>query len=364
MSDVIDTAHEAEPQTPLSASALATIATLVPAKVFAPGGIDTLLTGLEAEVRAKAAPLQDISTEKNRKAIASLAYKVARSKTALDEMGKELGAEWKRRAGLVDADRRALRERLDALKAEVTAPLDRYEAEDTARITAHEAALAEIEALAETAGMTAAAVNERIWSVPTPSDRSWQEFQVRAERTIEWVQATLMTAHAEAMRREAQEAEVAAARAVEAARIAAENEAARIANEARIAANARAIAIIEADARAERERQAAALAIAAAEAKTAAAMHAADRAEADAAEAVEAERRRVAGIEAAEAAEAERRARSVAHRKRINGDILADMRAAMGDAEPRPDDAVLDTLMKRIIGAIARGEIRHVTLAY
>jgi colicin import membrane protein len=357
--------------------ALTTVATLVPKVVFAPGGVDKLLTALETEVRAQAGALRDISQPKNRKAITSLAYKVARSKTALDDMGKDLGAEWKRLAGLVDADRRNLRERLEALQAEVRAPLDRYEAEEEKRKAEHEAAIAAILAMGETEGMTAEQIAERQWTVPSNDERAWQEYAFRADEAINSVVERLATAHEAAVQREAAEAEAAAAHAAEAARIAAENEAARIAHEAQIAENARAVAIMEADAAAERERQAAALALAEAEAKTAAALAAAEqaakqaeadkvaaaaKAEADAAAAVEEERQRVASVQAAEAAEADRRARSKAHRQRINAEVLADMHVAIKDIELPPETAA--EVLKAVIIAIARGGIRHVELTY
>lgn len=357
--------------------ALATVATLVPKVVFAPGGVDRLLTALETEVRTQAKALLDISQPKNRKAITSLAYKVARSKTALDDMGKDLGAEWKRLAGLVDADRRSLRERLDALQTEVRAPLDRYEAEEEKRKAEHEAAIAAILAMGEVDGLSSAEISERQWTVPSNDDRAWQEYAFRADAAITTVIERLAAAHEAAVQREAEAAEAAAAHAAEAARITAENEAARLAHEAQIAENARAVAIMEADAAAERERQAAALALAEAEAKTAAALAAAEqaakqaeadkvaavaKAEADAAAAVEAERRRVASVAAAEAAEQERRERSKAHRKRINGEVLADMIQAVGETEIRSE--VLIAVLKLVISATARGEIRHVELSY
>lgn len=357
--------------------ALATVTTLVPTVVFAPGGVDKLLTALETDVRTQAGKLRDISQPKNRKAIASLAYKVARSKTALDDMGKDLGAEWKRLAGLVDADRKSLRDRLDALKAEVSAPLDRYEAEEAQRKADHEAAIVAIQALADTAGMTAEQIAERMWSMPSLDDRAWQEYAYRAETAMTEVVAALTKAHDDAVQREAAEAEAAAAHAAEAARIAEANEAARLAHEAQIAENARAVAIMEADAKAERERQAAALALAEAEAKTAAALKAAEdaakqaeadkvaaaaKAEADAAAAVEAERRRVAAEAAAEAAEAARRETSKAHRKRINAQVLADMHMAIKDIELPAETAA--AVLKAVIIAIALQKVRHVSIDY
>lgn len=69
----------------------------------------------------------DISTDKGRKAIASLAYKIARTKTAIDAAGKELNDEARQKINAVDAERRAVREHFDALSAKVRQPLTEWE---------------------------------------------------------------------------------------------------------------------------------------------------------------------------------------------------------------------------------------------
>ena len=65
-------------------TALATIENKPATELFKPGAIDPILDAIRAEVRREAACL-DISTEANRKAIASLAFKVAKSKTFVDK---------------------------------------------------------------------------------------------------------------------------------------------------------------------------------------------------------------------------------------------------------------------------------------
>ena len=68
-------------------TALVRLESCTAVQIFGPGFIDPLLDQLEAEAKAEAAKL-DISTEANRKALASLAYKVARSKTFIDDQRK------------------------------------------------------------------------------------------------------------------------------------------------------------------------------------------------------------------------------------------------------------------------------------
>ena len=63
-----------------------------------------------------------------------MAYKVARSKTTLDDIGKELVAGWKDQAKEVDANRKLARETLDALKIKVRKPLTDWEEKEAKRI--------------------------------------------------------------------------------------------------------------------------------------------------------------------------------------------------------------------------------------
>lgn len=76
----------------------------------------------------------DVTTAKGRKEIASLAYKIARSKTAIDDAGKKLNEEQRAQIAAVDASRRSIREELDRLKDEVRRPLDEWEKAEDERV--------------------------------------------------------------------------------------------------------------------------------------------------------------------------------------------------------------------------------------
>ncbi|HCC2580358.1 TPA: hypothetical protein M4189_004193 [Klebsiella pneumoniae] len=107
--------------------------------------LDSLIEAIEKEARSL---VPDMTTKKGRDAIASMAHKVARSKTYIDNAGKDLVAELKALPKQIDESRRVVRERLDALKDEVRRPLTEWEAEQE-RIKAEEAMLAlHVEALA------------------------------------------------------------------------------------------------------------------------------------------------------------------------------------------------------------------------
>lgn len=114
------------------------------AEVFAtPDSLTALIHGIRAEVVTET---PDLSTAASRQRIASLAYKVARSKTALDDLGKQLVAEWKTKSAAVDKERKRVREELDALRDEVRKPLTDWEAEQAS--IAAEAARIEAERIA------------------------------------------------------------------------------------------------------------------------------------------------------------------------------------------------------------------------
>jgi hypothetical protein len=95
-----------------------------------PQSIDAVLAEIEATVKASAATVE---TRKGRDEIKSLAYKVSRSKTALDAAGKDLTEDARNRIKAVDAERKRIRDRLDALRDEVRKPLDEWEEREAQR---------------------------------------------------------------------------------------------------------------------------------------------------------------------------------------------------------------------------------------
>lgn len=102
-----------------------------------------LVTGIEQEARKLAEGL-DVEKKKDRDELASIAYKVARSKTTIDNAGKDFVADLKMQAKLIDERRKATREQLDALRDEIRAPVNRWEENESARIQGYIDAVQEI----------------------------------------------------------------------------------------------------------------------------------------------------------------------------------------------------------------------------
>ncbi len=277
--------------------------------------LDPIIEQIEKEARSL---VPDVSTRKGRDAIASMAHKVARSKTYIDNAGKDLVAELKALPKQIDESRRVVRERLDALKDEVRRPLNEWEAEQE-RIKAEEAMTAlHVEALEMNARFDQElaarfeADHELALLENYKFDREREEQRRQAEQAQRERDEQLQREAAEKAQREAEErhradieaaarreAEVKArAEAAERQRIEAEQRAQREAEEARL--------------RAEREKQAA---IAAEQRK---AQEEADRIkrEAEAKEAARlAEEQRIAD-------ETAKREADVKHRKTVGTEIV------------------------------------------
>ncbi|HHT3633811.1 TPA: hypothetical protein ACTYMT_004769 [Enterobacter hormaechei] len=222
--------------------------------------LDPIIEAIEKEARSL---VPDVSTRKGRDAIASMAHKVARSKTYIDNAGKDLVAELKALPKQIDESRRVVRERLDALKDEVRRPLTEWEAEQE-RIKAEEAmnalhaeALVMNESIDLQRAIQFEADHEMALLMNDKFDREREEQRRLAEQAQRERDERLKQEAAEQARRDAEarhkaEIEAAARREVE------EKARAELAERQRVEAEQRAAREKqEAEARAEREKAAA-----------------------------------------------------------------------------------------------------------
>ncbi|MBE4860025.1 MULTISPECIES: hypothetical protein [Enterobacter cloacae complex] len=281
--------------------------------------LDPIIEAIEKEARSL---VPDVSTRKGRDAIASMAHKVARSKTYIDNAGKDLVAELKALPKQIDESRRIVRERLDALKDEVRRPLTEWEAEQE-RIKAEEAMNAmHAEALEmnirfdQELAAKFEADHEMALLMNKDFDRDREEQRRQAEQA--------QREHEERIKREAAE-------------------------QARRDAEAKHKAEIEAAARREAEE------------KAREKQEAEERARREKEEAVAAERRRQEEAEAARLAEEQRKAEEEArraadkeHRRTVNRRVYADL-IAQGIPEEFAQKAVL---------AIAGGKVQDAHIKY
>lgn len=297
-----------------------------------PAGLDPYLAKIKEELDAF---VPDVSTKKGRDAIASIAYRVAKGKTALDNIGKELVAELKDVPKKIDAERKRMRDLLDQWKDEVRKPLTDWEEAEAAREARHKAGIEWFNLRAkEHHDLDLLELRASLAEVDSKAvDQSWEEYEAEAHRAKAKAMDTLTAAVVAREKYEAEQAELAKLRAEAAAREQKERE-------ERIAREEAELAQREAEAKAQAEREAAikreAEAAAAAERRELELKLAAERAEREKAEALQreqqarvdaerreaeavaAEQRRVAAIAEAEAREAKRREADKAHKTAIN----------------------------------------------
>ena len=312
----------------------------------------------------------DMSKRKDREACASDAYKVARSKTAMEKLGAAVSAELKDLPKKVDAGRRYLKDGLEAIQDQVREPLTKWEEAEEARIAYHKHELAMLESFAECGDLDAAMIRGNIETVEDVAiDESWEEFEAEAHRakakTLEIMRAALVARE----KYESEQAELARLRA-EAEERRKQDEADRIAREAaeRATREAEAKAQAEREAAAQREAEAKAAAERAererleaierqkqAEARAEAERLAAEeRAKLAAEEARQAEIKRQADAKAAEEAEQRRREADKAHKTKIMGEAK---RAFMSMN-------LSEEIARAIVLKIVRGEIPNISIKF
>ncbi|EPK3139474.1 hypothetical protein [Enterobacter cloacae] len=334
--------------------------------------LDPIIEAIEKEARSL---VPDVSTRKGRDAIASMAHKVARSKTYIDNAGKDLVAELKALPKQIDESRRIVRERLDALKDEVRKPLTDWENAESARKEALQQRLADLQALADVIDsvgnyLPSVEIQQRIESAKAVAlDDSWQEVAAEAgvakDATIQQLEAAMIVA--KQREHEAAELERLRKEAEEKARLEREENIRREAAEkARRDAEAKHKAELEAAARREAEEKARAEAAERQRIETEQRAErekkeTEERARREKEEAVAAERRRREEAEAARLAEEQRKAEEEArraadkeHRRTVNRRVIADL-IAQGIPEEFAQKALL---------AIAGGKVQNAHIKY
>jgi hypothetical protein len=328
---------------------------------------------LLAEIRQKATSLvPDIATAKGRKEIASIAHAVARTKTYLDGLGKEQTDKFKEIPKRIDANRKQIRDSLDALKDEVRAPLTQFEKAEAARVEALQSRLARLNELGTSASIEIAAADLQAMLLEveqTSLDDTWQELLPQAsiakELAAKRLGETLIArqkyeseqAELEELRQKQAEQEridrerLIAAQAAEQARLQEENRQ-RLEREA--AQHREQEAQRQAQVAREREEQARRDAETAELARQQAEANAARQAAEAATRAAEQERQRIEHEQRLKAEEDASRAADRAHRGRINSAILLDL-MGLGIEEEKAIN---------LIKHIASNKIDHLTINY
>ena len=338
---IVEGAAQVLPPATASDSALTKVDSLTKEQLFIPSVIDPILDMIRAEVLSQAADL-DISTPENRKALASIAFKVTKTKTFIEGKRKELVADEKKRLAGIDAEGRRVWMILEGIADEVRRPLTEFEQKDKDRIAKHEAGIYTMQELAKVPfGASADAIQGMLNAVEAIDTATFDEFSSLAasqkDRSVqELSQALEVTREVERQK-------------VENDRMKADL-AARQQQDAIDAAVREAEEKASVDAEIERQRLEAEKGAAEQRAKDAEA-----RAKAEADAAVERERQRVADAEAAEAAAQAKREANKRHVASVN---TTAKHAIAATCNLSTEQALA------VVEAIAKGQIPSVTITY
>lgn len=351
-------------------------------------GLDPFIEQVKAALKGEEF---DATTEAGRKKIGSYARKIGASKVALEKMALKLTEDWRDKTSKVNAEKKRMSEKMDAIRDELRKPLDEYNAREAARKEGHESAMETLKGIME--AMHETNDIEKLTDLREQSEalftgREWEEFIDKA--TVQNVknQEALRSKINERIKYEAEQKELEELRAAKAKKEAEEREEAlkkQAAEEARIEAEKAAEAEKQriadeqakkdAEAKAERERveaekvaaqkeaeeaekraQEAEKAKKDAEEKAKAEAEAAEKRQKEALEeqkkAQEAEAQRLLEVEAAEKAAREA---DKEHRKAINNEAL-DAFIVKG--------ILNEATAKQVLTAIAKGEIPHISIEY
>ncbi|MEL9885648.1 hypothetical protein J4W74_07760 [Escherichia coli] len=329
-------------------------------RIYVEKGLEKFLE----QIREGVNEVPDISTDKGRKRIASLAAKVSRSKTAVEKPGRDYLKRLKEQPKVVEAELRRFVTECDRLRDEVRRPLTEWENAEKLRTEALQQRLTNLRALADVIDLSgnylpSTDIQERIQEAKSVAlDESWQEYAAEAgvakDSTIQKLEESL--AVAQKREHEAAELERLRKEAEEKARIEREENIRReAAEQAKLEAEQKAKAEIEAAARLAAEEKARA------EVAERQRIEAEQRARREKEEAVAEERRRQEEAEKARldeqkriADEEARRAADKEHRRTVNRRVIADL-----IAQDIPEEFAQKAML-----AIAGGKVQDAYIKY
>lgn len=322
---------------------------IVVAAFKTPGGTTELFERIAQEARSH---VPDVTTKKGRDQIGSLAMKVSKSKTFIEKCGKELVADQKAQIKLIDDDRIATVKKFDELRNEILAPRDAWEQAEKDRVAKHEEAIQFIKNHSYISDASVLKIKGDIEFLENLSiGPQYEEYEEQAKLAKFETLEVLRRALVEREKYEAEQAELERLRQAEQARLQHEHE-------ERIAREAAEKATREAEEKARFEAERVQREKAEAEQREARLKAEKEAAELRAVQAAENERKRIeaeqfAQAEAARKAEEARQA-DVEHRRWINNEVLIALKEQGFD----------EVAAKKIIAAIAKNQIPHVSIKY
>lgn len=343
-------------------------------KLFTKEGIDSMIEMVEKEAASLSS--FDIATKKGRDEIKSAAYKVACSKAPIKNLASELKEESKKLIDGVNSEWNRYEKAMDALRDKIRKPVDEIEEREATILKARQDRLAEIENLPNIIPF---------YEFSKPSDAcrtalkkaeqliefdNWGDFEFAAKTAFKKVSDFLNKKIVDCEKAEADAAELAQLKKEKEEREKKDREE-QIAKDAaekatKEAAQREQKAKDDAKAAEDRAKEAERLAIEQAEkaelARIAAEKKAKEDAEKAAVEAVEKERLRIAEEKRKEEEAAEKREANKRHCAKILNEAAQAIAKILNELELQECD--FETIDKKIVKAIAKGEVPHVKIIY
>ncbi|NIE98505.1 hypothetical protein F3J38_00255 [Pantoea sp. Acro-805] len=168
--------------------------------LYVPNGLNAYLD----EIRNSVNEVPDLSTDKGRKRIASLAAQVSRSKTAIEKPGRDYLKRLKELPKEVEAELRRFVSECDAIRDETRRPLTEWEQAEDERKQALQQRLADLRALADViddAGnyLPSTDIQARLCEAKAVTlDDTWQEIATEAgvakDATVQKLEAAVIVA--------------------------------------------------------------------------------------------------------------------------------------------------------------------------
>ncbi|MCF5551924.1 hypothetical protein L6218_06230 [Pseudomonas syringae pv. syringae] len=174
-------------------------------------GLEPWLQKVRLKVDEFQNSIPDLKTKKGRDAVASMAHQIAKSKTALEAVGKEISAQQKEIPKKIDAERKRVWDMLESWQKEVRKPLTDWEEANDKRIDAHNDGIQRIKDMAVFAETPSAAnVAQIIADLELVEiNDSWEEFLAEAAQAKDRSLATLRSLLTDRTRHEAELAAIA-----------------------------------------------------------------------------------------------------------------------------------------------------------
>jgi len=159
-----------------------------PEKLFTPEGVKLIVDEIKLKVDEFKNSYPDVTTDKGQKEVGSFNYKIARTKTPLDDLGTKLVEEETKKVRNIQSLRKHIKDSLDGFRDELKKPVDEFKAIEEARIHTIQMRINDIKSTTSNISfIDKQAVNDRLVELENlnASGFDFQEFLVPATKAYQ-----------------------------------------------------------------------------------------------------------------------------------------------------------------------------------